>query len=156
MPNWCNNVAYIRHDDVKELEKIVKELEKKDEAELFNSLVPNPTGDWQYDWSVENWGTKWDATVYDFKMEPEHLYISFDTAWSPPIQFYNQILALGFEVEAFYYEPGMEFAGYYLDGDDEEFNLTEMSADEIEATIPPALDEMFGISNYKREWKCDD
>ena len=153
MPNWCNNVAYIKHDDVEELNKIVKELDKGDESGLFNLLVPNPSGEWQYDWSVENWGTKWDASVYEYRMEEEHLYISFDTAWGPPIEFYNKILSLGYEVEAFYYESGMGFAGYYLDGDNDEYNLVDMDADEVEAELPPALDEMFSISQCMRDWE---
>lgn len=38
---------------------------------------------------------------------------SFDTAWSPPIEFYDHIVARGFDVEAYYHEPGMAFAGAY-------------------------------------------
>lgn len=153
MPNWCSNVAYIKHDDVKELEKIVTELEKGDESGLFNLLVPNPSGEWQYDWSVANWGTKWDASVHQFWMEPEHLCISFDTAWAPPIDFYNKIGELGYEVEAFYHEPGMCFAGHYLNGDDDEYNLSNATADEAKEMLPTSLDEMFGISESMREYE---
>ena len=66
MPNWCQNVAYIKHEDKTEIDKIIAELDKKDEAQLFNSLVPNPSGEWDYDWSVSNWGCKWDASVYEY------------------------------------------------------------------------------------------
>lgn len=153
MPNWCSNVAYIKHDNIEELNKIVKELDKGDESGLFNLLVPNPSGEWNYDWSIENWGTKWDASVYEYSLEPEHLYISFDTAWGPPIEFYNKILELGFEVEGFYYEPGMAFAGYYQDGGHEEYNMVDMTADEVEQQLPAALDEMFSISQCMRDWE---
>ena len=61
MPNWCQNIANITHEDLEKLDAIVEEL-KKDDPELFNSLVPNPAGEWQYDWCVANWGTKWDAS----------------------------------------------------------------------------------------------
>lgn len=153
MPNWCQNVAYIKHEDKAELEKIVKELDKGDEAKLFNSLVPNPSGEWDYNWSVENWGTKWDASVYEYSMEEEHLYISFDTAWGPPIEFYNKLGVLGFEVEAFYREEGMGFAGWYIDGEDNYYEYANMSADEIENYLPERLDEMFSISQYQRDWE---
>ena len=53
MPNWCQNIANITHEDLEKLDAIVEEL-KKEEPELFNSLVPNPAGEWQYDWSVAN------------------------------------------------------------------------------------------------------
>ena len=55
MPNWCQNIANITHEDLEKLDAIVEEL-KKEDPELFNSLVPNPAGEWQYDWSVANWG----------------------------------------------------------------------------------------------------
>lgn len=38
-----------------------------------------------YSWSVENWGTKWNA--YDCEVErteDRELWVKFDTAWSPP------------------------------------------------------------------------
>jgi hypothetical protein len=153
MPNWCQNVVYIKHEDKAELNKIVAELDKKGEAKLFESLVPNPSGEWSYDWSVENWGCKWDASVYDYNMEEEHLYISFDTAWGPPIVFYDKLGEMGFEVEAFYREEGMAFAGKYIDGCDDYYEYGNMTADEIEEQLPSDLDEMFSISQYCREWE---
>jgi hypothetical protein len=157
MPNWCQNVAYIKHEDKAELDKIVAELDKKDEAKLFESLVPNPSGEWDYDWSVENWGCKWDASVYEYwyEEEAEHLYISFDTAWGPPIEFYNKILQLGYEVQAFYREEGMCFAGLYDNGDDDYYEYVNMTADEIEEQLPSELDEMFSISQYQRDLESE-
>ena len=41
--------------------------------------------DW-YDWNIENWGTKWDAYDVDVhRPTAEELYITFDTAWAPPV-----------------------------------------------------------------------
>lgn len=158
MPNWCQNVAYIKHEDKTEIDKIIAELDKKDEAQLFNSLVPNPSGEWDYDWSVSNWGCKWDASVYEYwyEEEAEHLYISFDTAWGPPIEFYNQIGQLGYEVRAFYREEGMGFAGLYDNGDDDYYEYVGLSADEIEEQLPTELDEMFSISQYQRDCEQDE
>lgn len=156
MPNWCQNVAYIKNEDKAELEKIVKELDKGNEAKLFNSLVPNPSGEWDYNWSVENWGTKWDASVYEYSMEEEHLYISFDTAWGPPIEFYNKLCDMGYRVEAFYREEGMCFAGWYYEGDDSYYEYANMSADEIADYLPEQLDEMFSISQYARDCEADE
>jgi len=157
MPNWCQNVAYISHEDKGEIDKIIAELDKGDKAQLFNSLVPNPSGEWQYDWSVSNWGCKWDASVYEYWYEEdaEHLYISFDTAWGPPTVFYDKLGEMGFEVEAFYREEGMAFAGWYIDGEDNYFEYGDMSADEIEATLPQKLDEMFSISQYQRDYEAE-
>jgi len=69
-----------------------------------------------YDWSVQNWGTKWnsyhDEVEYDGE---ESLVYRFDTAWSPPEPV---IVALrkkfeDLSITAFYDEPGMQIAGYY-------------------------------------------
>lgn len=152
MPNWCSNVAFISHENADELDKIVTELEKGEDAQLFESLVPNPSGEWNYEWSVDNWGTKWDASIYEFELEPAGLRINFDTAWSPPIEFYNKLTELGYQVEAFYYEESMDFAGQYVDGDHHHFGgLTEMTASELEDTLPTKLDEIYGISAYARD-----
>lgn len=157
MPNWCQNVAYIANDDKTKIDAIIQELDKKDEAQLFNSLMPNPSGEWQYDWSVENWGTKWDASVYEYWFEEEagHLYISFDTAWGPPIGFYNFLYQNGYDVEAFYREEGMGFAGWFIDGEDNYYEYANMTADEIENYLPERLDEMFSISQYQRDCESE-
>jgi len=42
--------------------------------------------DW-YDWSVENWGTKWSPRIDDYEIdiyEGRVVSFSYDTAWSPP------------------------------------------------------------------------
>ena len=43
-----------------------------------------------------------------------------DTAWAPPIEAYNKFLddMDGCSIEATYHEPGMDFLGEYIDGDD--------------------------------------
>ena len=40
--------------------------------------------DW-YNWSIHNWGTKWDACNSHIESDDEdYIFITFDTAWSPP------------------------------------------------------------------------
>lgn len=39
------------------------------------------------DWSCENWTTKWNAV--DTHINRDELYISFDTAWSPPFNIFE-------------------------------------------------------------------
>ena len=81
-----------------------------------------------YDWRCGNWGTKWDAyDVYISENLKDYVCMSFDTAWAPPIPYYEALAAkyplLTIEVE--YYESGCDFAGkqFYEEGiliDDEE------------------------------------
>jgi hypothetical protein len=48
-----------------------------------------------YDWSVSNWGTKWD--VYDLYVEEDNdemLNVSFSSAWSPPIGWFQKAVEM--------------------------------------------------------------
>jgi len=156
MPNWCQNVVYIGNEDKSKLDSIVTELDKGDKAQLFNTILPNPSGEWDYNWSVENWGCKWDASVYEYSInDVGALYISFDTAWGPPIALYDFLYQNGYDVEAFYREEGMAFAGWYIDGEDNYYEYGNMTADEIEEQLPSELDEMFSISQYCRDWEAE-
>lgn len=88
---------------------------------LFQAFIPMPENveDW-YSWRVKNWGTKWDSNNFDLycPIEGDNATITFDTAWSPPIPFYNKLVELGFDVDATYTEEGMFFAGHYENGVD--------------------------------------
>jgi len=44
-------------------------------------LYPEGATDW-YEWSIENWGTKWNA--YDHELSEEDTVVRFDTAWAHP------------------------------------------------------------------------
>lgn len=83
-----------------------------------------------YEWKLAKWGTKWDVSNEDSDLEvPEDatsVDINFDSAWSPPIEFYGQMEALGFKVTAYYWEPGMNYCGQYADGENHEEQLSEM------------------------------
>ena len=156
MPNWCQNVAYINHDDH---EKIVDYKVKLDEdkEKLFEHLFPNPAGEWSYEWCIDNWGTKWDASPYEYYInEDGALYISFDTAWGPPVAFYEFLETQGYNIEAFYREEGMAFCGTFSDGSNDHYEYGNMSADEIEENIPTQLDELFYISGYQRDCEADE
>lgn len=124
MPNYCSNYLYIEgnHNTLKEIIRLVKSDKSMFD---FEKIVPMPGYIYQgilgqkekelygennwYDWSVKNWGTKWnsvDAELYD-----EEFY--FLTAWSPcePV---IETLAKLFPTMRFEYtfeEPGMAFCG---------------------------------------------
>lgn len=46
--------------------------------------------DW-YDWSIANWGVKWNASETDVLKEDELMCISFDTPWSPPFEYLEKL-----------------------------------------------------------------
>jgi hypothetical protein len=137
MPNWNNNVATLTATTDEQraiLRKVVAACLATDPGEIFAILKPMPTnifrgdvGDAEreiygannwYDWANENWGTKWDTTAQCLSDDGDSVTLFFDTAWSPPIALYNSLVNDGWGIFAYYYEPGMAFAGIYDNGND--------------------------------------
>lgn len=119
--------------------------------------------DW-FDWQVANWGTKWDvvesdtggitARIVEQSPDGKTVKLGFDSAWSPPLAFYEFITdERGFHVEAFYYESGCAFCGYWSsDGDADSYDI-EPKADWVRKHIPSAIDECFAISENMEMWE---
>jgi len=97
-----------------------------------------------YDWCIAEWGTKWDigrVSEHDPLVEIDDgdwptMTLSFESAWSPPIQAYEKLEAMGFIITAQYFEPGVGFCGEWKNGKDYEYPLEK---------APKHLDEMYGI-----------
>lgn len=65
-----------------------------------------------YNWSIANWGTKWQPDVcVDFG--DTWASANFDTAWSPPEPIYNKLVELfpDLDIMWHYNEPGCCFSG---------------------------------------------
>jgi len=109
-----------------------------------------------YDWCVNEWGTKWDVGADGqpaIDNDTNTLVLNFDSAWAPPIQAYEKLFYMGFKILAYYYEPGMAFAGIFEDGADEYYEYGGMNSDQIAEELPAELDECFGISQSVSEWE---
>ncbi len=127
------------------------------EAQTRANIEKYGYGNW-YDFCVGEWGTKWDVGeqgASDIHPEGRMLHTAFDSAWSPPVNAYEKLEAMGFRVEAMFYEGGMAYAGTYSDGYDNTIELNDMSADDIEREYPD-LDECFGISESMREYEDEE
>lgn len=121
MPNWCSNYATI-YGSKKQIKKIADIINANAEGNLFKSLVgidPNiskeeyDAGGW-YNSNCEYWGCKWDVSIQEacIDFEEEEIRMSFDTAWSPPINFYIELTnRFNIYLSAIYEEPGCDFAG---------------------------------------------
>jgi hypothetical protein len=110
-----------------------------------------------YDFCIGEWGTKWDVGGDEgviAKTDTNYLCLSFQSAWSPPTNAYYKLRELGFEVRAYYFEPGMGFCGYWEDGFDDEYSL-DGNSEWVRENIPSAIDEMFGISANMEEWELE-
>jgi hypothetical protein len=114
-----------------------------------------------YDFAISEWGCKWDISNGgdDYKIKKVDngysVTLYFDTAWSPPINFYDKLVELEFEVDAMYYEPGVNFCGHYYDGNDDIYDLTMLSSEAVKDQVPVELDHAFGISEQMAEYEAE-
>ena len=173
MPNWCNNSVTIvgPKEKIQAFQKFLDENNGKDWFDFFHPCpqelkdVGNVSfheagnaeliekyghSDW-YSWSVENWGTKWNADAQDWSGDDTHVTFWFDTAWSPPIALYEFIERDGiFEVVADYIEEGMQFVGRYTDGCDDYYEYSDLeSLDDI----PDEIVEEWDLRTRMEEWE---
>jgi hypothetical protein len=101
---------------------VAKFVEAVRAGNLFETFVPlSSVEGWDYNTAVDEWGTKWDITAGDADVYDDGKSASgwFETAWGPGIRAYERLEALGFELNVLYHEPGMCFAGQYIQGEDE-------------------------------------
>jgi len=190
MPNWCNNTI-----EIKGSTETIKKLwegatAEGDEGGLLNTMVPRPAelnetvapsrdteerqaelfkkygaNNW-YDWSVNNWGTKWDVSTEGLEFTDHgdgtaEITGWFDSAWAPPITAYEKFCddMDGVYLEAFYEEGGMDFAGHWTSesGDDYLENISDYAREVIKtgesgSSLYDFLDEHFEITENRREW----
>ena len=117
MPNHCQNYLTIISKDTGFLQRLMNELKQDDNPKFLEILCPfteDTNYEWDYNWCVSKWGTKWD--IYDVasaELDGDTLHMTFSTAWSPP----DEALRAGmdkydYEFELYFQEDGMCFAGF--------------------------------------------
>ena len=169
MPNWCNNYLTIEGNDetLREIHKFVK---SEKTAFDFEKIIPMPDyiyrgtigtkemeiygeNNW-YDWSIENWGTKWNSE--DVEIDGDD--IRFLTAWSPCVPVVAALAEM-FPTMRFvhaFYEEGIGFCGqrvyengkiiFSFDGDYCENPFWEEDDDEAKEYI--LFDSMFPVEEF--------
>jgi len=187
MPNWCRNTLVIKHQDpamilraknafaegkfLNEFVPIPESLHITSgrcgaddnpeqialEAAQKSNIEVHGYKDW-YDFSVGEWGTKWDVGDGDGinEITETSRTVYFDSAWAPPCAGYEKVAVLGFEIEAMYDESGMGFCGRWTnEGGDDYYEYSGLSSETIEQELPKELNEAFGIaeniSYYEQE-----
>ncbi len=186
MPNWCNNGITIKHKDPAMIERVLKGKEgllmefcptpqelidtvsgfmgedkrAAHEAQQAANIAKYGYKDW-YDWNVANWGTKWDFSLESVeRTDPNTVQASFESAWAPPIDAYRKLCALGFEIEAFYYEPGMAFVGKFEGSEDFEnddyYEYGGYDSKTVRDVIGAELDDYWGISEEIAQYEEED
>jgi len=106
MPNHVTNRVEITSDNPEKIDALIESLKTSDEQIFdFNSVIKMPedsdtfqatgnvsmSGDGQsiranwYYWSIENWGTKWNAYRANMERNGKHkVTYTFQTAWACP------------------------------------------------------------------------
>lgn len=154
MPNWCENTCKITGNKTQLLELFTK---AKTTKSFFENILPIPQGlENSNDWCCANWGTKWDIEIYDVDKLIEQLNLEtdetvtidiglFDTAWSPPLAIYYHLESLGFSVDAYFFEGGGAYYGWFY----ESCECTEFY--QSIADIPSEIIEIFAIEDWEEE-----
>lgn len=183
MPNWCSNGVRIRHTDPMKIKLLKDAaLEEKfcnfaipvpqslkdttagfsgdpveqaaNEAKEKANLEQYGYKNW-YDFCVDEWGTKWDVQFDSCEVSDDGLELegSFESAWAPPIGVYDALVNEGYEVEAYYYEPGMCFVGKYDNGSDDCYDFGGHDSTTVRDAIGDELDDYFCISEQMAEYE---
>lgn len=98
MPNHITNILTITAPEGHEVKELIEFVSSNESKFDFNTIIPMPATiiesfgtpginpPW-YKWSIENWGTKWNA--YDISVDGN--VIRFDTAWSCPMPIFKEL-----------------------------------------------------------------
>lgn len=181
MPNWCSNGLVLTHHNPKMIQRVVDKAATGLLGEFIpcpQELVDTVSGSYGeddkqlaleaqqasnrakygfptwYEWSIHHWGTKWDVTADTCERVDENtVHLSFDSAWAPPIDAFRTLETLGFNVQAFYNEPGMCYCGIYENGVDESIEYGSATADTVREVVGERLDNYFAISENMAMWE---
>ena len=168
MPNWCSNSITIEGpaDKIRAIwEKVTFDPEDT-EVGLLNAMYPEPAdvGDEWYGWRVDNWGTKWEVSSEGLEFTENadgtaEISGWFDSAWAPPIGAYERFIEENPDcsLTASYFEPGMDFAGFWDNGSDEycENLHDEWQKGDEASDLYRRLDEEYDLSTQFADWAED-
>lgn len=161
MPNWCSNQLTLKHKDPQRVDLAVLAFNN---GKFFETFVPLPDGKWNYDFCVTKWGTKWDVggSRNDDEVDrPDRntAVFVFDSAWAPPVGVYEAMCSEGYEIEAFYDEPGMAFCGKIVgnehEWDDDYREYGSVGPEAIRTIVGEELDDFYGLTERMAEWDSD-
>ncbi|MEC0233568.1 hypothetical protein P4H71_04260 [Paenibacillus kribbensis] len=155
MPNHITNVVTIHAPEGRTYQEVLNHLKSVERDVDFNTLVPMPKAieasygesglrpAW-YQWSLDNWGTKWNA--YDIYITEN--VIRFDTAWSAPgpifQALYNRFPDYTFDIKYADEDLGYNF-GHLIISPEGEMSRRMPESGTAEARI-------WVCSNVKDEW----
>ena len=137
MPNWCFNSVEV-YGSEEELDKFDEYVSTKETRFSLNKIIPMPEDIYQgnlgekerkkygnknwYDWSVKNWGTKWEIDPKSITIEDcgsEEVQYTFETAWGPPFLIHEHLVNEFPQLDVrWYHRDEFEEKGQYLPSQD--------------------------------------
>lgn len=113
MPNWCGNHLTISHKDIEKLKEFQSAYNSNRTCSHYLPVAKDTEA------QLEAWGTKWDFGRDggpEAVIKGNSIYVSFSTAWSPPLGLYSHLAAKDYAIDATFCELGEGFVGYCCDG----------------------------------------
>jgi hypothetical protein len=90
-----------------------------------------------YEWRIAHWGTKWDITDLQLDRTRRTIFLNYQTAWAPNVNFWTYFSRLypTLNITHHFLEEGMCFIGQalYKDGEVDEISRTISNEDYIKA-----------------------
>lgn len=121
MPNYCDNILTLKHESKDKIDEAIQAFERNEFCSHFIPVTNDVKEKDEYDFRVDNWGTKWDCGSDEgnyIRKGDNQVTFHFSSAWAPPVGLYNVLYNIGYSVYAMYHEPGMGFAGEWDNGMD--------------------------------------
>jgi hypothetical protein len=158
---FCDHVIPVP-EDLQIVAGRVGAVGEPDQVELERRSAENlkkyGAANW-YDFCVNRWGTKWDVSAecgVDVSEDGLEINFAFESAWSPPIGIYEELVEQGYSVAAYYYEPGMGYVGKWEDGVDDCHDYGGETSKTVRDVIGEELDDYWGISESMAEFEDEE
>ena len=115
----CLGITKSFFGDRPTINEVYSENDKVEVDKLINNYLKHGYTTW-YEWSVENWGTKWDM----YERNCSNKVLAFQTAWRTPVEWYNELAKTLPEGVVIKVEYASEDFGYHT-------GLFELSSDGV-------------------------
>jgi len=125
LPNWCYNKTIVEGPK-DEIESLIN-----DQFD-FNKIYPIPESEKEnwYNWSLENWGVKWNrdsVEIKNFNSKEENIYtvtFQYNTAWGPALKILDHLQNQhNIKIKSYYCEEGPSFVGLWENGQNYHYEL---------------------------------
>ena len=153
----CLGITKSFFGDRPTINEVYSENDKEEVDNLISNYLKYGYTTW-YEWSVENWGTKWDM----YERDCSNKVLTFQTAWRTPVEWYKEFAKTLPEGVVIKVEYASEDVGHHTG----EFELTRSGAVQTEysngsfeanelAVELQGLEENFKLINGEWVWVDD-